>query len=80
MRLGAAAAVLLRPSWRPFAIGCGGEREFDAGEFIDAANEKGAELALGEQITTTPAGEPVYAVRFAAAPGDEPNPQLQSGA
>jgi hypothetical protein len=77
-RAGAAAAVLAATAAGVLAIGCGGEREFDAGGFIDAANAKGAELALGEQITTTPADEPVYSVRFAAA-GDDPNPQLQSG-
>ena len=77
MRLGAAAALLA--SALLLATGCGGEREFDAGEFVDAANAEGAELARGEQITTTPAGEPVYSIRFAAPAGGEPNPQLQSG-
>jgi hypothetical protein len=76
MRHGAAAALLAAAV---LAVGCGGEREFDAGELIDAANAEGAELALGEQITTTPAGEPVYSIRFAAPAGGDPNPQLQSG-
>ena len=73
-----AAAALTVAAVAVLAIGCGGEREFDAGGFIDAANAEGAELALGEQITTTPADEPVYSIRFAAPSGD-PNPQLQSG-
>ena len=78
MRRGAAATLLAAAATATLAFACGGEREFDAGGFIDAANDEGAELALGEQITMTPADEPVYAIRFAAPSGD-PNPQLQSG-
>ncbi|MFN8114125.1 MAG: hypothetical protein U0R51_13125 [Solirubrobacterales bacterium] len=76
-RLGAAAAIVAAAT--ALAFGCGGEKDFSADEFVDSANAEGAELALGEQITTTPADEPVYSVRFAAPAGDDPNPQLQSG-
>ena len=48
-----------RPLFTPFLIGalallgataCGGERSFDANEFIEAANQEGAGLTLGEPL------------------------------
>ena len=72
-----AAAALTVAAVAVLAIGCGGEREFDAGGFIDAANDEGAELALGEQITTTPADEPVFEITSRPEPGSDPNPQLE---
>jgi hypothetical protein len=79
MRFGAAAALLLAASAALLATGCGGEREFAAGEFIDAANAEGAALALGAEISTTENDEPIYAIRSRPEPGADPNPQLGEG-
>jgi hypothetical protein len=43
---------------------CGGERTFEPGEFVDAANEEGAGLVLGEQLTSIEEGVDVYALSF----------------
>ena len=75
MRFAAATIVLALIAT---AAGCG-EREFTAQEFVDSANEQGAELALGDQITTTESDEPVIRISFAPPPGTDPNPQLQAG-
>ncbi|MEZ5154843.1 MAG: hypothetical protein R2718_01905 [Solirubrobacterales bacterium] len=77
MRASSAAALVLALAAPALAAGCGGEREFGAAEFVDAANGKGAALALGGQVTTTASGEPVYAVRSES--GSDPNPQLEEG-
>jgi hypothetical protein len=46
---------------------CGGERTFEPDEFVGAANEKGAGLVLGEQLTSIEEGVDVYALSFADA-------------
>jgi len=74
MRLTAAATLLIAVAALA-AAGCG-EKHFSASGFIDAANEQGAELDLGERLATNPAGEEVYPITT-AAPGGEPNPQLE---
>ena len=54
-------------------IGCGGgERTFEANEFVEEANARGAALSLGEPLYSARTGVDVYALRFqgaAAAPG-----------
>jgi hypothetical protein len=74
MRLAAAATLLIAVATLAVA-GCG-EKHFSASGFIDAANEQGAELDLGERLATNPAGEEVYPITTAAS-GGEPNPQLE---
>ncbi len=76
MRAGAAAATLLM---LVLALAGCGEREFAAAEFVAAANEQGAELALGRAVTANDDGEEVFAIEFAPAPGAERNPQLEAG-
>lgn len=76
MRVGAVAALLAAAT--VLTVGCG-ERDFNAGEFIDAANAQGAALALGEEITTTESGEPVYTVKSSPDRSGDPNPQLEGG-
>jgi hypothetical protein len=74
MRSGATAAILVAAA---VAVGAGcGERKFDAEELVDALNEQGAELTLGDRIAENEAGDPVYAIKF--TPGGDPNPQLES--
>ena len=73
MRLTAAATLLIVVPALAVA-GCG-EKHFSASGFIDAANEQGAELDLGERLATNPAGEDVYPIT--TAPGGKPNPQLE---
>ena len=55
--------------------GCGGERNFEPGEFVDEANAEGAGLVLGEQLTSTEEGVDVYALSFderaRPAPGED---------
>ena len=60
MRLTAAATLLIAVA-AIAAAGCG-EKHFSASGFIDAANEQGAELDLGERLATNPAGEEVYPI------------------
>jgi len=76
MRIAGAATLIA--ALAALATGCG-ETQFSAAGFVDAANEQGAELGLGKQISSTDAGEPIMAVRYAAAAGGEPNPQLHTG-
>lgn len=76
MRIAGAATLIA--ALAALVTGCG-EKQFSAAGFVAAANEQGAELALGEQISSTGAGEPIMAVRFAAAAGSDPNPQLHTG-
>lgn len=76
MRSGAVAAILLAIAAAAGASGCG-ERRFTAEEFVGAANDKDAGLALGAVVTTSDDGAEVYAIESAPAPGDEPNPQLE---
>jgi hypothetical protein len=76
MRLAAAATLLIAVA-ALVAVGCG-EEHFSASGFIDAANEQGAELDLGERLATNPAGEEVYPIAT-ASPAGEPNPQLEGG-
>jgi hypothetical protein len=73
VRRAAAALITIAAA---ITAGCG-EREFTAAELVDAVNEHGAQLVLGEQVTTNDAGEPVYTVRSTAT--GNPNPQLEGG-
>ncbi|HET6831496.1 MAG TPA: hypothetical protein VFH44_09135 [Solirubrobacterales bacterium] len=74
MRLAPAALIVIAAG---LVTGCG-ERDFTATELVDAVNEHGAQLVLGEPVTTNEAGEEVYTVRSTAT-GAEPNPQLEGG-
>lgn len=74
MRLSTAATLLIAVAALA-AVGCG-EKHYSASGFIEAANEQGAELDLGERLATNPAGEEVYPITT-AAPGGKPNPQLE---
>lgn len=71
------AAALLVGAALATGVGCG-EQTFTASELVDAANAEGAQLDLGERLTTSPAGTEVYVVGSAASPGDA-NPQLVGG-
>ena len=51
--------------------GCGGERSFEADEFVDEANRAGAALVLGEPLTSLEEGADVYVVSFEEAPAPE---------
>jgi hypothetical protein len=42
--------------------GCGGERVFTADEFVEAVNAEGAEISLGDVITTNQEGIEVRAI------------------
>lgn len=44
---------------------CGGERSFEPAEFVDAANREGANLVLGDPLTSTQEGVDIFAVHFA---------------
>jgi hypothetical protein len=48
---------------------CGGERTFTAEEFVGAANDEGAGIALGEQLYTSVEGAEVFAITLSAAGG-----------
>jgi hypothetical protein len=76
MRLAGAATLIA--ALAALAAGCG-DKQYGATEFIDAVNAQGADLALGDQISSTEAGEPILAINFAAAAGSDPNPQLHTG-
>jgi len=73
----AAGALLLAGAALAAGAGCG-EQTFTASGLVDAANAKGAQLALGEQLTTSPAGAEVYVIRSAAS-AEKANPQLVGG-
>ena len=45
--------------------GCGGERTFDAGEFVDEVNDEGAQLTLGESLSSSRDDVDLYVVSFA---------------
>jgi hypothetical protein len=45
-------------------VGCGGERSFEPDEFVGAANAEGADLVLGEPLTSIEEGVDVYALSF----------------
>jgi hypothetical protein len=53
------------------ALGCGDEPAFDAAGFAAAANEHGAGLELGSELTTTEEGKSVHAIAFEEPPGAE---------
>lgn len=47
--------------------GCGGERTFDAEEFVEAINEEGAFVTLGPILTTSPDGVEIRSVALTEA-------------
>lgn len=51
------------------AVGCGGEREFEPGEFVDAANEEGAGLVLGDSLTSITEDVEVFSISFRGGGG-----------
>jgi hypothetical protein len=55
-------------------MGCGDEETFDAAEFVAAANEHGAGLELGDELTTTEAGKSVHAIALEEPGQDESEP------
>jgi len=69
------AAATIVPVLIAIVAGCG-ERDFTADQLVDAVNEHGAQLVLGDQVTTSDAGAEVYAIRSTAG-GTDPNPQLE---
>lgn len=44
--------------------GCGGEKTFDAAEFVDALNERGAGLVLGDTLPNEQEGVEIYGVEI----------------
>jgi hypothetical protein len=56
--------------------GCGGERSFEADEFVDEVNREGAALILGEPLTSLEEGADVYVVSFVDA---EEAPEVSAG-
>ncbi len=46
---------------------CGGERTFEAEEFVEEANQLGAGLELGERLSSTEGGGEVVAVELASS-------------
>jgi len=50
-------------------VACGGERSFDAEEFVGELNDHGAGLALEGSLPNEQAGVEVYSVAIAANPG-----------
>jgi hypothetical protein len=69
---GAAAALTALAAL--VVAGCG-ERDFTATGLVEAANEEGAQLTLGEALTTSEAGAEIHAITTAPAGGA--NPQLE---
>lgn len=61
------------------AAGCGGEREFEAEEFVDAANEEGAGLVLGGSLTSIEEDVEVFAIEFAEEGGGHEGEHAHSG-
>jgi hypothetical protein len=64
-------ALILIALVTSLAAGCG-EREFEPDEFVDAANDEGAGLVLGESLTSITEDVEVFAISFAEE--DEPAP------
>jgi hypothetical protein len=60
------------------AAGCGGDREFEAREFVDEANAKGADLVLGDSLASITEDVEVFAIGFAEN-HDEPDPGAGGG-
>jgi hypothetical protein len=48
-------------------ISCGGERTFEADEFVEAVNEHGAGVELGEPLTSVETENEIFAVELAAS-------------
>ncbi|MGI8461018.1 MAG: hypothetical protein ACR2OC_05180 [Solirubrobacterales bacterium] len=48
------------------AIGCGGERHFEAEEFITAANDQGAGFVLGTPLSTSLPDREIYVLELSA--------------
>ena len=63
MRRTAASCLVIAAA----AAGCGGERTFDAQEFVDEANSHGAGLELGEPLSATGSDIEVYGVELASS-------------
>jgi hypothetical protein len=61
--LAAACAALLAGS----LAACGDEATFTADELVAEVNARGAQVRLGERLTTSQAGVELYALRLAAA-------------
>jgi len=51
-------------------VACGGERSFDAEEFVGELNDHGAGLTLEGSLPNEQAGVEVYSVAIAANPGE----------
>ena len=62
-----------------FAAGCGGEREFQVEEFVEAANEEGAGLVLGDSLTSIEEDVEVFAIEFAEDGGESEGRHAHSG-
>ena len=45
-------------------VGCGGERSFEPDEFVEAANREGADLVLGDSLTSITEDVEVFAISF----------------
>jgi hypothetical protein len=48
-------------------VACGGDRNFEASEFVEEANEHGAGMELGEPLSAGETGNEVYAVELASS-------------
>jgi hypothetical protein len=46
---------------------CGAERTFEPAEFVEAANEQGAGMELGEPLASAEGGNEVFAVELASS-------------
>jgi hypothetical protein len=46
---------------------CGGERTFEADEFVEDVNEHGAGVELGEPLSSAETGHEIFAVELAAS-------------
>ena len=51
----------------PLLAGCGEERTFDAEEFVEEANARGAGMELGEPLSSADPGSEVHAVELASS-------------
>lgn len=68
---GVSALLLALAAAAATAIGCGGEREFDAASVTEQLNRAGAGLALGEPLSSAEGGPEVVSVEVGA--GEEKN-------